>query len=198
MSLSRRIIIFLCSVLYLNFSATAFVCAQTESASLQKGLSRVLVVYYSRDGHTKQVALALAKRFNADIEQLVDTKKRTGFIGFSAAGKDAIAKHTTRLEPLAHDIEQYDVVLIGTPSWFGNITPAVRTFVKEHDLTKKKIGVFATAHMTGVENALKQLVALLQTDPPRYIPQLPFRHAELQQPALSEKIEVFYLDMRST
>ena len=124
-------------------------------------MSRVLVVYYSRDGHTQQVAQALAKRFHADTERLIDMKKRTGPFGFPAAGKDAIAGNLTKLGPLAHDPGQYDVILIGTPSWFGNVTPAVRTFVKEYDLSQKKIGVFGTAHMTGVENALKELLSLI-------------------------------------
>ena len=154
--------------------------------------AKVLVVFYSREGHTKLVAEQLAKKFNADLEQLIDKKKRTGPIGFSGAGKDAVAKNLTKLEPLKRNPQDYDIILIGTPSWFGNVTPAVRTFIKENNLSGKKVGVFGTAHLTGVENALKQAAELISKENPEKIPTLPLRHRDLPLDILSEKIETFY------
>lgn len=153
---------------------------------------KVLVVYYSREGHTKLVAEKLAKKFNADLEQLIDKKKRTGPIGFSGAGKDAVAGNLTKLKSLKHNPQEYDIILIGTPSWFGNVTPAVRTFIKENNLSGKKIGVFGTAHLTGVENALKQAVELIGKENVEQIPTLPLRHRDLADDVLGEKIEFFY------
>lgn len=153
---------------------------------------KVLVVYYSRDGHTKLVAEQIAKKFDADLEQLIDKKKRTGPAGTSAAGKDAITGNLTALQPLKHNPRDYGIVFIGTPSWFGNVTPAVRTFIKNNDLSGKKIGIFGTAHLTGVENALKQTAGLITKENAERMPKLALRHRDLPETILAEKIDVFY------
>jgi flavodoxin len=171
-------------VLAVIFSCALFTHAQSNP--------KVLVVYYSRDGHTQKVAQVLLKRFNADGEQLIDKKKRIGLIGASSAGKDAIAKKSTSIEPLKKNPLDYDIILIGTPSWFGNPTPAVRTFVKLYSLKGKKIGVFGTAHMTGIEACLFQLAELITRDAPAVIPVLALRHNDLEEPVLKDKVEAFY------
>ena len=157
--------------------------------------SRVLVVYYSRDGHTKMVAEKLAQRFGADIERLIDKRKRTGPIGFPRAGKDAVAGNLTELEPLTYNPQRYDIILVGTPGWWSNVTPAVRTFVTENDVSEKRIGIFGTVHLTGIENALAQVAQLVSQENSEVIPTLPSRHRDLQEEILSQKIDEFYLQV---
>lgn len=168
----------------------------TWSQAIAQKEAKVLVVYYSREGHTKLVAEQLVKKFNADLEQLIDKKKRTGPIGFSGAGKDAVAGNLTKLEPLKRNPQEYDIILIGTPSWFGNVTPAVRTFIKENNLSGKKVGVFGTTHLTGVENALKQAAELISKENAEKIPTLPLRHRDLADDVLTKKIDDFYNEFR--
>lgn len=153
---------------------------------------RVLVVYYSRDGHTKSVADALAKKFNADIEGLIDTKKRTGPVGTPAAGKDAITGKMTRIKKVKTDPQKYDIILLGTPSWFSNPAPAIRTYVVQHDLTGRKVGVFGTTHLTGVENCLEKLAELAAPGNAQAVPRLPLRHKDLGKDDLPKKIDEFY------
>jgi flavodoxin len=159
--------------------------------------NQVLVVYYSRTGNTRMVAEQIAERFDGDILELKDTKKRTGPFGFTSAGKDALAKNTTVLEPLDIDPDPYAVILIGTPSWFGNITPAVRTFVEEYDLKGKTVGVFATTHLTGVEKTVEQLSSLVAGDQADVVGELPLREKEFEdETVLRKKIEAFYQAVR--
>lgn len=157
--------------------------------------SRVLVVYYSRTGHTQKVAEALASKFGADLERLIDLRKRTGPIGASAAGKDAIAGNKTRLKALEHDPADYETILIGGPAWFGNMTPAVRTFIAENDLSDKMTGLFGTCHLTGIENALKQAAELLSKEGADEIPTMPLRERELEEEVLAKKIDAFWAVM---
>jgi flavodoxin len=164
-----------------------------EQGVVQK--NDVLVVYYSRDGHTRLVAQKLAEKFGADIEALVDQKKRTGPAGNTDAGIDARAGKMTLLAPLIHKPDGYAVILIGTPGWFGNVTPAVRTFIKTHDLSGKKIGLFGTSHLTGIENALKQAAGLIDQENADTIPALALRHRDLPDEILSGKIDEFYREM---
>ena len=39
-------------------------------------MKKILVVYYSRTGVTKKLALSIAQLLQADIEEIIDTKKR--------------------------------------------------------------------------------------------------------------------------
>ena len=153
---------------------------------------KVLVVYYSRTGHTQLVAEKLAKKFAADIEQLIDQHKRTGVFGASSAGKDAIASKTTVIGPLKHNPKDYDIILIGGPSWFGNTTPAVRTFIMQNDLSNKKIGLFGMCHVTGVEHALQEAADLITKGKAEKFPTMPLRERELKEAILSKKIDDFY------
>ena len=164
-----------------------------HSAAWAAAQSRVLVVYYSRTGHTDMVAKELAKKFNADLERLIDQHKRTGMFGVSSAGKDAVADNLTTLEPLKKNPRDYGLIIIGGPSWFGNVTPAVRTFIVQNDLSGKKIALFGLCHLSGVEHALKEAADLISKENEKEFPTLPLREGELKPQILSEKIDDFYI-----
>ncbi len=78
-----------------------------------------LVVFYSRTGTTKQVGEALVQMLDCDSEELLDTKKRSGPLGFLLAGRDAQTKKLTTLTDIKHDPVSYDLVILGTPVWGG-------------------------------------------------------------------------------
>jgi hypothetical protein len=59
---------------------------------------KALVVYYSRTGNTEKVALELANELNADIERIIDTKDRSGAIGYLVAGKETTQKVPAQIE----------------------------------------------------------------------------------------------------
>jgi flavodoxin len=155
--------------------------------------TRTLIVYYTRTGHTKMVAEKLAKKFNADLEQLIDTHKRTGAFGVSSAAKDAIFENTTAIVPLKHNLKDYNVILIGSPTWSADMVPAVRTFVIQNDLSGKKIGLFGLyAHM-GVERMFKEVSDIIAKGENKAFPTMPVRDDELSNAeVLSKKIDVFY------
>jgi len=167
--------------------------AWSETIPLKK--TKVLIVYYSRTGHTQLVAERLAEKFNADLERIIDKKKRTGPIGFTAAGKDAVTSKTTVIDLLKHNPRDYDSILIGGPSWFGNITPAVRTFIMQNDLSGKKIGLFGFCHLTGVENAVQEAVDLISKGTLKKFPTMPLRESELVDDLLVKKINGFYSEV---
>ncbi len=153
--------------------------------------SKVLVVYYSRDGHTKMVGDEIAAQSGAVIEQLIDTKKRSGALGTMGAGNDAIQHKTTVLEPVQNDPAGFDIIIIGTPAWFGNMTPAVRTYLTEHRLMDKKVYFFATCHRVGGDKATRQMADLVYGEKAHDEPQLPLTHADLKSADFKEKVGAF-------
>ncbi len=41
-------------------------------------------------------------------------------------------------------LDRYDTLLVGTPNWFGTIAPPVQTFLKDSDLSGKRVAPFCT------------------------------------------------------
>lgn len=93
---------------------------------------RTLVVYYSRTGNTEKVARELAKELNADIERIIDTKDRSGAIGYLVAGKETTQKVPAHIEGPKMDPSKYDLVIVGTPCWvFTMATPVLAYFIRQ-------------------------------------------------------------------
>jgi flavodoxin len=105
---------------------------------------RALVVYYSRTGVTRTVAQAIARRLDADSEELADTRKRSGPWGFLVAIKDAMRKKVFPIGPVRKNPAEYDLVTVGTPVWAGTMSSAVRAYLAEHGGQIAKSAFFCT------------------------------------------------------
>ena len=103
-----------------------------------------LVVYYTRTGKTKFVAEAIAAQLGADLEEVVDLKKRGGAIGWINGGKDASRKSLTEIAPTQKAPADYALVVIGTPIWAWAPTPAIRTYISKNSFAGKKVALFCT------------------------------------------------------
>jgi len=119
-----------------------------------------LVTYYSRTGNAKFVAETIAADMGADIEEIVDLRKRDGPIGFISGGKDATQSKETKIGQTKRSPKDYDVIIIGTPVWSSSPTPAVRTYINHNDLSGKKVAIFLTTKKQN-QKALTKLKSLL-------------------------------------
>ena len=76
---------------------------------------KALVVYYSRKGRTKKVAETISNIISCDIEEIADTKDRTGLLGYIHSGRQAMKKKLTAIKNTEKEPSKYDLVIIGTP-----------------------------------------------------------------------------------
>lgn len=97
---------------------------------------RTLVVYYSHDGSTEQVANALAETAGSDLRKLEDSSPRQGMAG---PGLAALLHVSAKLEHPNFDVADYDTVVILGPIWAGNPTPAINTFLRNAHLDGKRV-----------------------------------------------------------
>jgi len=102
---------------------------------------KILVVFYSRSGHTKQIAKTISKKLNADLDEIFELKSRTGIKGFISAGIDALLKRKSKIKFNKNTIN-YDLVIIGTPVWAGNVSPAVRSYLSQNKF--KRVAFFCS------------------------------------------------------
>lgn len=113
---------------------------------------KTAVVYYTRDGSTRVAAGVLAKRLEADVFELKETKERSKSAGgFIAAGFGAALGRCSRLkDSFAEQMRAYDMICIGSPVWAGKTAPAANTFIRGLDAKGKQIMLFsvqADAHV---------------------------------------------------
>ena len=120
---------------------------------------KTLVIYYTRTGNAKFVAETVAAELGADIEEVVDLKKRQGTFGWLSAGRDATGGKETEIDPTKRTPTDYDLIIIGQPVWAGNPTPAIRTYLNKNDLSGKKVALFFSDSNSG--QAIEKTKALM-------------------------------------
>jgi menaquinone-dependent protoporphyrinogen IX oxidase len=125
---------------------------------------KCLVVYYSRTGITRVVAQYAAEALGADVEELIDTKKRSGPLGFAVAVKDAAMKKFVPIEPPKYNPAEYDLVVIGSPVWANTMSSAVRAYLTEHGRNVPSAALLSTTHTSGVEESQRDMQAMLRCE----------------------------------
>ena len=120
---------------------------------------RTLVVFYSLEGNTAFTADRIATALDADTLRISPVKAypRSGFRKFFWGGKSAVMAETPKLEPYEFRADEYDHIIFGFPVWAGNITPPIRTFIKENNLEGKHFAAFACQSGSGAEKAFGKL-----------------------------------------
>lgn len=119
---------------------------------------KVLVAFYSRDGHTWEVAKKVAEALNAEIDEIIDKKSRKGILGFLIAGYEATREKTTEIS-FEKDPSDYDLVILGGPTWNSRVTPAIRTYLLRNR-EKIKEAVFFTTCAGSSKKCLPQMEEL--------------------------------------
>jgi len=105
---------------------------------------RVLVVFYSRTGNTKMAASAIAGGLGCDIEEIVDTRDRSGVLGYMRAGMDATRKTPAAIKQATKDPAEYGLIIIGTPVWAWTVSAPVRAYLQRNMERLKKVAFFCT------------------------------------------------------
>lgn len=122
---------------------------------------RVLVVCYSRNGNTKKIAEKIKNDLNCDIEEIIDTKNRKGLFGYIFAGRDALTKKQTIIEPLKHNPRDYDLVIVGTPVWAGTLASPIRTYLSQNSGKFKRVKMFITSGGKGNEKVISEMEEII-------------------------------------
>lgn len=108
---------------------------------------KMLIVYYSvSNGNTKRIAEALQNATGADIVRIDTAKPYTGsYDEIVEQGQREVNKgYQPKIKPLGINLADYDVVAVGTPTWWYTMAPAVLTFLKSCDWNGKTVISFQT------------------------------------------------------
>lgn len=150
------------------FSFAAFSLFGACSAATKEGKTdmkgkKVLVACYSWSGNTKSIAECIAKKIGAERFDIVcKTPYTTDYRACCDQAKKELAEGT--LPELANDVDisTYDVIFLGSPNWWGTVSPPVRALIAKHDFTGKTVIPFFTHGGGGMQKCEKDLSVLVK------------------------------------
>ncbi len=89
-------------------------------------MQKIMIVYDSESGSTEEASLILKGEFEVLNKHVMITKVTNDI-----------------------DITGFDTVILGSPNWFGKVTPNIQDFIKinAHELKEKKNGCFFYMHV---------------------------------------------------
>lgn len=110
-----------------------------------------LVIYYSLEGNTEVLAKSIADEIGAELLKLRPEKpiSSKGFTKFFWGGKQAVMKQKPALLPIEKSLNDYDLIVLGTPIWAGSYNPVFRTLLSSVTLQKKHIAFFCSCANNG-------------------------------------------------
>jgi len=113
------------------------------------------------------VAGKIQKNLDADVIRLVPKKEypKGNFKKYLWGGKSVTFGEKPKLEEYSFSIDDYDVIVIGTPIWAGTFTPPIKTFLADNIISGKKVYLF-TCSLGGVaDKCIEKLNVILKDYP---------------------------------
>ena len=139
----KLLIVFFC---LFSVSCSSQVNDAKPRTGFEVGSERILIVYLSRTNNTKAiaeiihenvggtlVALELAKPYPENYKSIVEQVARENESGFLPPLK-------TKIE----NIEKYEMVFVGFPTWGMQLPPPMKSFLSQYNLSGKTVVPFNT------------------------------------------------------
>lgn len=124
-------------------------------------VNKILVIYYSFTGNSKKVAEYVKNKLNADILELEPS------IPFSSDYDEVVEewqnndiKRDVDIKSIDIDISKYEKIVLITCTWWYGISPVMKKFLKDYDLSGKDI-IVASSNAGWIGHCFKDYKTLL-------------------------------------
>ena len=123
---------------------------------------KTIVTYFSASGITAEAARVLAQATGADLFEIVpENPYSEADVNWknplARCNKEKLGKKDVPVAGSIENFNQYDVVLLGFPIWYGAAPNVINTFAKRYDWKGKKIGIFTTSGGSGIGKTAAKL-----------------------------------------
>lgn len=125
--------------------------------------TKVLVAYFSATNTTKPLAEYIADGLSADLYEIIPAVPYTSAdLNYSdSSSRTTIEMNDPSARPAisgsVSSMEQYDVVFIGYPIWWGQAPRIISTFLESYDFNGKTIVPFCTSGSSGIGSSATNL-----------------------------------------
>ena len=128
-----------------------------EKSAMDKN-AKTIVIYFSAQNHTKNVATKIATNLNADIFEIEPVEAYTeddldwtdSASRVSREHSDASLQNVALKSVSVPNWDEYETVFIGYPIWWGDSAWPVDSFVKQVNFGNKTVVPFCTSHSSGL------------------------------------------------
>ena len=141
-------------------------CLNVQTGQEPSGETKVLVVYFSATNTTKPLAEYIADGLGADIYEIVPATPYTSAdLNYgNSSSRTSIEMNDPNARPdisgSVNNIEQYDVIFLGYPIWWGQAPRIISTFLESYDFSGKTIVPFCTSGSSGIGSSAANLHSL--------------------------------------
>lgn len=116
-----------------------------EDVALNKEFGKVLVVYYSLSGQTRNIAERIREKTGADVYEIKTAEEfQTGPRFYARVKQQLKNGEYPALAGEMPDFDSYDMVFVGSPVWWYTVSLPVMTFLEQADFKGKKVVPFST------------------------------------------------------
>ncbi|MDE7194271.1 MAG: flavodoxin [Oscillospiraceae bacterium] len=128
--------------------------------------TKVLVAYFSATNTTGGVAQKIAESLNADIYEITPENPYTDadLNYHDDKSRSTVEMNDPNSRPAisgsVENMDQYNIVFIGYPIWWGEAPRILSTFVESYDLSGKTVVPFCTSGGSGVGSSASNLEKL--------------------------------------
>lgn len=125
--------------------------------------SKVLVAYFSCTNNTEGVALKIAEALNADTYEIIAEQPYTDDdLNYNdSSSRSTKEQNDASCRPAISgsvgNMEDYDIVVIGYPIWWGQAPKIMYTFMESYDFSGKTVVPFCTSASSGVGSSAENL-----------------------------------------
>lgn len=135
---------------------------ESGNESTPTNTSRILVLYFSATGTTKTVAEKISEATNSDIIEIIPKEKYTDEdldynTDETRANNEQNDKNARPEISNKIDVENYDVIYLGYPIWWGTVPKIILTLLDTYDLSDKTIVPFCTSGGSSISKSISDL-----------------------------------------
>lgn len=121
------------------------------SGEPEDGGAKILIAYFSATNNTENIANHLDSILDADLYEIVPetpyTSDDLNYNDSSSRSSQEMDDPSARpaISGSVDNMEQYDVIFLGYPIWWGEAPRIINTFLESYDLSGKTIAPFCTS-----------------------------------------------------
>ncbi len=137
---------FLLSILAINLLASCGGNAPKQESNQENNEQKSIVIYYSQNGTTQKVAECIKEETNSQIESLELVEPYSGDFNqtIERCQKEMAENKNPELKTLKNNLEDYQIIYLGYPVWFGTYALPIKSFLENNNLEGKTIIPFMT------------------------------------------------------
>jgi menaquinone-dependent protoporphyrinogen IX oxidase len=146
---------------------------------------KIMIAYYSWQGHTQKVVEELASKLEAHLERIEPVKES----GMATKGMKAALGLKADIKPFKTDISDLDYLVVATPVWAGHWTPYINKYISMlSGCSEKPFSALVEMRGRGGDKTIQQIRTALEKKGMQYVSSAMTIEADVEANNFSETV----------